>query len=222
MKRYLLALVFGFSTLAVMAQTPSRFEEKPKEEEAKPEETKPKEESLPKASYKSRATTQKKSNDDFFDRLRYGGMIGLQFGSYTAIDLQPRIYYMLNEKTALGVGGTYSYYRYSDSYPNPYLRGYSNEVYGYNLLSWYEPIAPLILQAEFEQLNWASTVIYDPTTGETTERRTWSTNMFLGGGIRQSGGGRGSFFLLFLYNLTYDPNLTYYSQPYVIRVGFAL
>lgn len=214
-------LVLGFSAVLMNAQTPSRFEEKPKEEEEKAEEVTPTQ-SLPKASYKSKATTpKKKRSESFASKLRYGGMIGLQFGSYTAIDLQPKIYYMLNEKTALGVGGTYSYYKYSDSYANPYLRGYSNEVYGYNLLSFYEPIAPLILQAEFEQLNWASRVIYDPVTGETNETRTWTTNMFLGGGIRQSSGGRAAFFLLFLYNLTYDPAVTYYSQPYVIRVGVA-
>lgn len=219
MRNILLLFIFLFFGLTLNAQTPSRFEEKPKEEENANTQNKKEEKST---SDRPTFRKTKRKEKSFFEKLTYGGNLGLQFGTYTAIEIQPRIYYAVTEKLSVGVGGTYSYYKYSNNVSNPYLRGYSNNVYGFNALTFFQPFEtlPIILQAEYESLNWGAAYV-DQTTNQIYTERIWSNNLFLGGGIRSRFGERGSAFFLILYNVTYDPNNSYYTLPYVLRVGFA-
>ncbi len=219
MRKVFLLFCFSLFVLTSYSQTPSRFEEKPKEEENVNTEKSQKEK--PSTNKPINRRTQK-SQKSFFEKLSFGGNLGLQFGTYTAIDIQPRIYYAVTEKLSVGIGGTYSYYKYSNSTPNPYFRGYSNNVYGFNALTFFQPLddMPIILQAEYESLNWGAAYV-NQNTNEIYTERIWSNNLFLGGGIMSKFGEKSAAFFLILYNVTYNPNTSYYSQPYVIRVGFA-
>jgi hypothetical protein len=42
--------------------------------------------------------------------------------------------------------------------------------------------------------------------------------MFLGGGIRQQAG-RANIFIMMLYDVLYNPNRSFYSSPWQLRMG---
>ncbi|MDX5404397.1 MAG: hypothetical protein LPK46_05335 [Bacteroidota bacterium] len=215
---FLLCLVM--TGLTTMAQQPNRFEETGEGETESPKQEKA---AADPNSQKTNIPGSKKRSTDF-DRWRFGGNLGLQFGSVTVIDLNPRAYYLITDKWAAGAGVMYSYVRYSNNYPYRSVAGLETNNYGGQIFTWYEIFNPIILQAEFESINWERfTYFTNPSTGDQwyEGERVWNHNVFLGGGLRQSLG-RGSLFVTFLYNVTYDQYNSPYSQPYVLRIGFGI
>jgi hypothetical protein len=145
------------------------------------------------------------------ERIVFGGSMGLQFGTFTNINLSPIVGYKVTESLVLGAGPTYIYtsvnyggvkYRYS--------------VYGGRLYGRQRIVENFFAQAEYEFLNVQN--YYDPNN---RDARKWISAPLVGGTYVQPIGNNSAFVLSVLFNLNYQPNLTPYANP-IIRVGFNL
>jgi hypothetical protein len=148
----------------------------------------------------------------FWDNVRFGGNIGLQFGNPTNILLSPSMAYVpqsdfLDNKLMIGIGITYLYSRvkYADI-------NYSSNVYGGRLFGRYLIIDNIFAHTEFESLN-------APNYVKISNNRTWVNSFFVGGGYQQSIGNRSGFSITVLYNLAWTPTNIIYSSPWNIRFG---
>ena len=145
------------------------------------------------------------------DRIVTGGGIGLGFGSIQDFfSVSPVIGYRLTTKLLAGTGVTYRYTSYKIFKPSIKLNDY-----GLNPFLRFTVYRNIFLQTEYEYLNYE----YPLTIDETTRR---SFDSFLaGGGFIQPIGNRLSFYLMALYNFSYQQTSQYspYDSPIVIRAG---
>lgn len=144
------------------------------------------------------------------DRIVTGGGLGLGFGSVQDFfSVSPVIGYRLTTKLLAGTGITYRYTNYKP------LRIKLND-YGLSPFLRYTVYRNIFLQTEYEFLNYEFPVNY-------TETRRMSFDSFLaGGGFIQPLGNRLSFYLMALYNFSYQGNTGVYSpydSPIVFRAG---
>ena len=145
------------------------------------------------------------SSNDFWEKVQFGGGIGLSFGSgYTDIALSPSAIYNFNQYVALGVGLQYKYLKQRDFY--------ASHLYGGSVIGLFNPITEIQLSAELEQLR----VNVNLDGSNTNSQDYWNTGLFIGAGYRSGNatiGGR--------YNVLTDKNNIYGSafMPF-IRVYF--
>ena len=156
----------------------------------------------------SSSSSSDSSNDKGFDwdRVTIGGGLGLSFGTITVIEVAPNIGYYLTENIIAGIGGRYSYYK--DNVYNYSTSIYGGRVYGQYLFN----NMPLLAHVEVEYVNleWVQ------------NERINMTNLYVGGGFKQSLGGGSYLSILGLWNLN-ETKESYVLQPNpVIRVGFAI
>lgn len=155
-----------------------------------------------------RAQDDASTGRPFWDRVFFGGSLGLQFGDLTYVDISPLVGYKITEQLAAGIGGTYIYYRYRDPYGE-----FKTNIYGGRLFGRYYFIENLFGHVEYEVLSMERPD--DLNYNELTRVNIAST--FVGGGYRQMLGDNAALELILLYNLTeeaYSP----YTNP-VIRIG---
>lgn len=147
----------------------------------------------------------------FKDRLWFGGGIGLSFGTYTAVQLDPLvgIYVDKGRKLSTGLGASYWYFR--DSRYTPALE---QSVYGYRLFSRYRVIEQAFLHAEFLHLNAERYSTLDQTV-----QRMWVPHLLVGAGYVQPLGGNASFYLQVLFEVLQDPNSLYLGQGPILSGG---
>jgi hypothetical protein len=180
------------------------------------------------------------TQESFADRLMFGGIVGFQFGSITYIEVSPIIGYRLSKNFVPGAGFTYQYSRFKDYYINTengetldqkiniiggrafaryYLNDVLNGIFG-----------GLFAHAEFEYLSYTRHYRIDPA-GKYVDRyygKRYSDGhetvgvpgLLVGGGLKQSIGGRAFADILILYNLNQTKD-TPYSNP-IIRIGFGV
>lgn len=145
------------------------------------------------------------------DRIVTGGGLGLGFGSVQDyFSVSPMIGYRLTAKLLAGTGVTYRYTNYKVVRPSIKLNDY-----GLNPFLRFTVYRNIFLQTEYEYLNYEFPV----NVAETTRR---SFDSFLGGGgFIQPIGERFAFYLMALYNFSYENTLQYspYDSPWVIRAG---
>lgn len=150
----------------------------------------------------------------FKDRLRFGGNLGLQFGTYTYIDVSPMVGVVIYKGLQAGVGVTYQYLRVADSGARFESHTYGGRVYGRYII-W----KGIMAHAEFEMLNLDC---YDrglyATSGQVRLQREWVPGALVGGGYYQSIGQRFGTSILLLFNLL-QSDCTPYANP-VFRMGF--
>ncbi|WP_053406771.1 hypothetical protein [Persicobacter sp. CCB-QB2] len=144
------------------------------------------------------------------DRLFFGGNFGLSFGTFTYIEVSPTVGVMVTPKFSTGLGVVYQYYE--DKRFDPKL---TSSTYGFRWFGRYNIYKNFFLRGEVEGLNLE---VYN--VRET--KREWVPGVFLGAGYFQPFGKRGGVSVSVLYNFTYDEFKSPYSDPYVIRVGFAI
>ncbi len=166
-----------------------------------------------------------KQKPEWKDRLIYGGNLWFSFGTVRSVDISPMIGYIVKPRLTIG---TYLFYNY---YENRYYN-FSTDIYGfrpYAQLTLIKNIndalsirsstqTGIILQGEteFMSLNknlFASSPIFVPDAN-----RIWVNSILVGGGIRQTAGGKSGMYLLLMWNIS---NSLYY--PYgnpIIRFGF--
>lgn len=143
----------------------------------------------------------------FWSQLRYGGGIGLSFGSgYFSGTLAPAAIYPFNRKFAAGVGLNFTYEDFSDNY--------SSTVVGGSLLGLYNPIPELQLSAEFEQLYVDRS--YDDRI-PLADESYWYPGLFLGVGY-----GSRNVSVGIRYDVLYNSRRSIYNNAWVpfVRVFF--
>ncbi|WP_118975477.1 hypothetical protein [Taibaiella koreensis] len=189
---------------------------------------------------KYKENQQKKGFD--FNRMVFGGGLGLTFGTITNIYVAPSIGYRITDKFAAGVTLGYNYYRQKDAFLTQNL--YTSEtkylplsqsIYSGSIWGKYIIIPNIMVQAEFELNNLS---YYDPTMGYPADKDGWPMpvkkrvtvpSLLLGAGYRQPIGEYSSIFIMAFYDVLQDlPGNTrtdqngekYSISPYADRVDF--
>jgi hypothetical protein len=150
-------------------------------------------------------TIAHQSQSDFWQKVQFGGGIGLGFGSgYTDISLAPSAIYNFNEYVALGLGAQYTYVKQKNYY--------ASNLYGGSIIGLINPIKEIQLSAELEELR----VNVDLDGSNSNSQDYWNTGLFLGAGYRS-----GNVTIGARYNVLNDNNNVYGNafMPFV-RVYF--
>ena len=87
-----------FTLIFAFGQAQGRFEDEGTETEEQASQTEQKSQPV------NAKPTQQSSRSNFWDRTRFGGNLGLSFGTFTYINVSPRMYYLATEKLWLGAG----------------------------------------------------------------------------------------------------------------------
>lgn len=194
-------------------QVPNRFEEGVEEKTPPPPPPVPETEAKT-SSTEDTPQTNSFSDRPLRDRLEFGGNFGLQFGTSTIIQLQPRVGYKFTEDFVAGLGATYIYFNYLITQGSRY----ESSIYGGTLYSRYNLFEPFFLAAEVEALN-ADVLTINPITYEYSVDRQWIPALYLGGGGAFGDAGGAQAFVFVLYNVLYEPGRSIFGNP-VIRFGF--
>ncbi len=147
------------------------------------------------------------------ERLFTGGGLGVSFSSYYSyVSVSPLVGYKITPKLAGGIQVTYRYTHYKET------PSYSTNDYGISPFLRFSVYGPFFLHAEYEYLNYEF-----PITQAESIRKDFNSVM-AGGGLFQPIGRRAGFFLLALYNFSYQQSTsssdyTPYDSPLVLRAG---
>ncbi|TCN60957.1 hypothetical protein EV142_101538 [Flavobacterium circumlabens] len=149
------------------------------------------------------------NNPDFWDRVQFGGGLGLGIGSgYTDISVMPSAIYNINEIVAVGVGLQFGYLS-SKNY-------YSSFVYGGSIVGLVNPIPEIQLSAELEQVR-VNTDYESNNFRPAFSDNYWNTALYLGAGYRT-----GSVTVGARYDVLFDPDRSLYGSGFMpfVRVYF--
>lgn len=129
-------------------------------------------------SFKSEIFAQEKqemkTKSDFWQRVQFGGGLGLGFGNgYADIMIAPNAIYNFNDYFSAGLGAQYSYVKQRDIF--------TSNIYGGSVISLFHPIREIQISTELEQLRVNSRF---ETVNGTATRDFWNTALFVGAGYR--------------------------------------
>ncbi|CAL2083788.1 hypothetical protein [Tenacibaculum sp. 190524A05c] len=147
--------------------------------------------------------SQENNESSFWENVRFGGAVGLNFGNNTTnIAVLPTAIYQFNESVALGVNLGYQYSKRNDVKSNVYSAG---------ILSFFNPIYEIQLSAEFEQL------FVNSTFGDIKNSYNYPS-LYLGGAYQISN----NFAIGMRYDVLYDNNKSIYGSAFspIVRVFF--
>ena len=140
------------------------------------------------------------SSGDFWSRVRYGGGVGLSFGSDAfQIGLTPSAIYQVNNYLAFGAGLNYTYSKISDTRPN---------AFGGSLIGLASPIPAIQVSGEFEQL------YVDRDFGVVSDSY-WLPALYLGLGFNT-----GPVTFGIRYDVLFDEGRSLYADPWMPFVRF--
>ena len=140
----------------------------------------------------------------FWQSLRFGGGVGLGFGNNSFnVQLAPSAIYPASEAWAFGLGLNFNYAKFGDD---------KFTAYGGSLLSLFNPIPPIQLSAEFEQLRVQRDFAIAVPGADTDY---WLPALFAGLGYSS---GPVTFGLR--YDLLYDDERSIYASPLMPFVRF--
>ncbi|MCL5127527.1 alpha-ketoglutarate decarboxylase [Algibacter sp. L4_22] len=142
---------------------------------------------------------------DFWEHVRYGGGIGLNFGDeFFSGTLAPNAVYEFNKSFSLGLGinGTY----------NSQKNIYKSTILGGSLIGYYNPINEIQISAEFEELNVNRR--YNVNLNRPNENY-WIPALYFGAGYRN-----GNVTFGIRYDVLYDTDKSIYSQAWAPFVRF--
>lgn len=141
----------------------------------------------------------------FSERVRYGGSLGLSFGSdFTNIVVAPSAVYDFNEYFSAGAGLQMSYINFKNNF--------ESLIYGASLIGLVNPIEQIQLSAELEQLRVNTTYAIDGF-----EDDFWNTALFLGAGYQTNNVTVGV-----RYNVLFKESNNVYNEAFMpfVRVYF--
>lgn len=147
----------------------------------------------------------------FKDRIWFGGGVGLNFGTVTAIQLDPLVGYYLDRGRKVSTGLGLSYWYYQDNRFSPAI---SQNAYGYRVFSRYRLIEQAYLHAEFLHLNAERFF-----NVENDVTRIWVPHLLVGAGYVQPLGSGSSVYIQVLWEVLQDPNSVYLNQGPLISAG---
>jgi len=140
------------------------------------------------------------SKSKFWDRVRFGGGVGLNFnGAGFNGSLSPTAYYQVSKSFSAGVGLSGIYSKVGDS---------KLTAYGGSLATLYNPIPSIQLSGELEQLSVTRSL------GELKDR-SWVPALFIGAGYRTRFATVG-----IRYDVLYDDEKSIYLNPWAPFVRF--
>ena len=147
------------------------------------------------------------------ERILVGGGLGLGFSSIQDfVSVSPEVSYRITARLMAGTGFSYRYTNYKTQ---PTIKLHD---YGVNPFLRFIVYKQLFIHAETELLNYEY-----PTSRTETVRKNF-TSFLAGVGYFQPAGGRANFYIMALYNLSYQNPIpgTYsaYDSPLVIRAAF--
>ncbi|MCO4821485.1 MAG: alpha-ketoglutarate decarboxylase [Flavobacteriaceae bacterium] len=145
--------------------------------------------------------------DKFWDNVRFGGNIGLSFGSnFFSGTLSPSAIYQLNHQVALGTAIGFTYNEQRDFY--------KSTVIGLSFITLYNPIPEIQLSGEFEQLHVNRK--YENAL-DLPNNEYWYPALYLGAGY-----GAGNVTIGMRFDVLYDSNKSIYANSWApfIRVYF--
>lgn len=147
------------------------------------------------------------ANRSFSDHLRFGGGLGLSFGSdFFSASISPSVIYQDNPYWAAGLGLNFSYAEQEDLY--------SARIVGGSIIGLINPMRSLQLSAEFEELyvnrNFTAELNF-------ADRNYWYPALFLGAGFVS-----GPVTIGVRYDVLYDDEDSIYSNAWMpfVRVYF--
>jgi hypothetical protein len=143
------------------------------------------------------------------ERIFVGGFVGLQFGTFTAVNVSAQAGYRITNRFSAGVGSSYQYERSSW-----FGTSFSSHVYGGSVFARYRVVARAFIHAENEWLSFQSRL---PGMEPGERPRITETNTLLGIGYGLPLSDRVRLNILLLYNLN-DNSQVYYDNPF-FRVG---
>lgn len=145
-----------------------------------------------------------------------GGNLGLQFGTVTLIDVSPSISYRFIPQFAIGLGGTYKYYRYNLLDTKIKRSYYGGRVFSrfYLQSESLEILNQLFLHGEYEILEMS----FDANNSDTPNQRVESLFGGIGYQIPLGRDAYGDIYLLYDFKQSaYSP----YKNP-LLRVGVTI
>jgi hypothetical protein len=145
-------------------------------------------------------------------QFRIGGNLGLNFGSYTYVEISPTFgYWIKPEKLQIGVSTKFIYYTYYDQL-NLKQKSF---IYGGGVFADYVIWRGLFARGEFELINKDSYF---------SDKRVNVPSLLLGGGYLQSIGDAGHFYIAALFDvLDSDESINdgaFGDLPLILRIGF--
>lgn len=158
---------------------------------------------------KEKQKRKKERNDDWKEKVSYGGNLQLQFGTYTFIYLSPTIGFKPFEKLNVGVGLIYNYI--SINYGASYGK-YAQSIYGTHTYARYFITDGIFLQGQYDRL-------FQPSIFAGKDNMQWVDYALVGGGFSQSIGKKAALTTSIMYNLTPNP-LSIYPSRLVVQFGF--
>ncbi len=151
------------------------------------------------------------------ERLVLGGNFGLGYANGLNLNISPTLGYRLTPDAIVGAGIIFAYYGRTDR--NLDLRARNSSVGG-RLFAQYRVIQNLYLRSDFEYERFRSTTEVISTGVEVGEPFSRSFPAWLAGAGYSTNFGRGlGMSIEALYDILYDPNISYYPSPWRIRVG---
>lgn len=149
------------------------------------------------------AVRERNRTSEFKERLFFGGGLGLAFGDYLVVNVNPQVGYKLTEWLGAGVGLDYNYIGNSL---------YKFQTVGPSLFTRAKAWDKILGQVEFTQV----------FVNEQFEGQTFKYNFpaCLAGIGYQEGDGNGGFFIMLLYDVIQDPKSPFVYP--VFRAGFSI
>lgn len=145
----------------------------------------------------------------FWDKVQVGGNLGLNFGTFTYIELAPRVGYRVTDWFVPGVGLSYQYIgnRFED------MSIYSGSVFAQLI-----PLDMVFGQVELERMALG---YKDKFAGDIDRTFFTGSRLLVGGGFRQPLGGNSFAGITILWNVLDDsqPPTNIFPNP-IIRAGF--
>ena len=138
----------------------------------------------------------------------FGGTIGLSFGSYFRVSVQPMVGYNFSQKFSGGFKLGYEYINDTRSEPTLTWNNYGASVFGR-----FRFIPQAYLHAEFAYVN------YGAKTANFESERIWVPFLYLGAGYYQPLSPRTALFVEVLFDVLQDSNSPYDDWQPMISVG---
>jgi len=141
------------------------------------------------------------------NRFFFGGGMGLSFGNFTRIAVQPLIGYRVSDRFSAGTRLNYEYIK-------DRRFDYTFNSYGGGLFGRFQVTRNIYVHAEPAYYRNKFT---DDFTGSSSTN--WVPFLFLGGGFIQPVGGSSAFFVEALFDVLQDANSPYGNWQPIISMG---
>lgn len=156
------------------------------------------------------------SKGEILDKLVFGGNIGGGYSNGWNLNISPTVGYKLTNSTVAGVGVSYIYSDFNNSY---YSYRSKFNVTGGRVFLQQLLINNLYARAEYEYLDY-SIRLFSNDGRIVSETRGQAPGLLLGGGYTTSFGYGLGFNMELLYNVMYRADVSPYPSPIIIRGGF--